>query len=240
MEISVSFGQGTKYIFSEAINLVLKKAEDNMYSNKLYEGPSVRGRVIKNIVDTINSKSPREKAHSERVSELCILMGQALKFNETDIKKLKTFALLHDIGKIAISDEILNKPGRLNEKELQEMKRHSEIGYRILSTSNDLSEIAEYALAHHERWDGKGYPKGIKETEIPLFSRICTIADAYDAMTSNRSYRKAMPKEFAIDELKNGAGSQFDPNLVNIFIEKVISRVNNKEMLDNLFLEFKN
>ncbi len=133
---------------------------------------------------------------------LCQDMGHALGLTESETEELKTIGLLHDIGKIAIEENILNKSEELTEDEWQEIKRHSEIGYRILNTVNDMLEISEYVLYHHERWDGKGYPKGLKGEEIPLQSRIITIIDAYDAMTSQRSYRSALPEESAIEELK--------------------------------------
>jgi HD-GYP domain-containing protein (c-di-GMP phosphodiesterase class II) len=112
----------------------------------------------------------------------------------------------------------------LTDEEWEEIKRHPEIGYRILSTVNDMSEMAEYVLAHHERCDGMGYPRGLKREEIPLQSRIITIADAYDAMISERSYRNALPEEVAIDELKKNAGIQFDLELIKVFIEKVLDK----------------
>ena len=137
---------------------------------------------------------------------------------------LKTVGLLHDIWKIAIDENVLNKPDKLNDDEWEEIKRHPEIGYRILNTVNDMSEMANWTLYHHERWDGKGYPKGLKGNEIPFVSRIITIADAYDAMTSERSYRSALPEEFVIAELQKNAGIQFDPELVRVFIEKVLGK----------------
>ena len=129
---------------------------------------------------------------------------------------------MHDIGKIAIEEGILNKPGKLDEDEWEEIKKHPEIGYRILSTVSELSEMSEYVLAHHERWDGSGYPRGLTGEDIPLQSRIIAIADAYDAMRSERSYRKALSKEYAISELEKGAGTQFNEACVRIFIDKVV------------------
>lgn len=227
IEISISFGCETKIDSTESLALVLKKAEDYMYNNKLFESPSVRGRVIDNIITTINAKSPREKAHSERVSQLCIAIGDALKMGEYDINRLKALGLFHDIGKIAIADDILNKPDKLTESEYKEICRHAEIGYRVLSAVNDMSEMAEHVLYHHERWDGKGYPKGLKGGSIPLPSRICALADAYDAMTSDRSYRPAMSNEDAVAELKKNAGTQFDPELVEVFVEQVLPEYRN-------------
>ena len=132
--------------------------------------------------------------------------------------------MLHDIGKIAIDEAILNKTGKLNEEEWVEIRKHPEIGYRILSTVNNMSEMAEFVLSHHERWDGKGYPQGISGEQIPLQSRIIGIADAYDAMISERSYKKSLTKKEAIQELIANSGTQFNAECVQVFIEKVLTR----------------
>ncbi|MDW7669108.1 MAG: diguanylate cyclase, partial [Bacillota bacterium] len=221
IEISISFGYASKTNNNETINQIFKKAEDKMYKNKLFESPSIRGKSIDNIVNAISSKSPREKEHSERVSEICVKIGETLGLEDYLLKELKIFGLFHDIGKIAIADNILNKAGTLNHNELEEVRRHSEIGYRILSAASGMSTIAEYVLAHHERWDGKGYPKGLKGKEIPLPSRICMIADAYDAMTSEGSYRSPVSVESALNNLKRHSRTQFDEKLVKIFINQV-------------------
>lgn len=222
IEISISFGWESKLNGDEDIHEIFKKAEDHMYKKKLFEGPSMRGKTIKAIINTLHEKNKREEQHSHRVSALCISMGKALRLPEGEIEELKTVGLLHDIGKIAIQETTLNKQGKLTKDEWAEMKRHPEIGYRILSTVNDMSEMAEYVLCHHEHWNGKGYPKGLKGEEIPFQARIIAVADAYDAMTSERSYRNALPKEVAIEELQKNSGSQFDPKVINVFIDKVL------------------
>jgi diguanylate cyclase (GGDEF)-like protein/PAS domain S-box-containing protein len=224
VEISISFGYETKKNVNVKIAEVLKKSEDFMYKKKLFDSPSMRGKTISAIISTLHEKNKREEQHSHRVSALCQNMGKVLGLHEDEIKELETVGLLHDIGKIAIEENILNKPGKLTDEEWEQIKRHPEIGYRILSTVNDMSEMAEYVLAHHERWDGMGYPKGLTEEEIPLQSRIIAIADSYDAMISERSYRNALPEEVAIKELKLNAGIQFDPELIKIFIEKVLDK----------------
>lgn len=221
-DISISFGYETKKNEEEEIQEILKKSEDYMYRKKLMGRQSVRGKTIDAIITTLHEKNKREEQHSHRVSSLCKSMGEALNLSEGEIEELKTVGLLHDIGKIAIDENILNKPGRLTDVERKEIMGHPEIGYRILSTVNDMTDIAGFVLCHHERWDGKGYPKGLKGEEIPFVSRIIAITDAYDAMTSERSYRSALPEEVALNELQINAGIQFDPELVKVFIEKVL------------------
>ncbi|HBF38692.1 MAG TPA: sensor domain-containing diguanylate cyclase, partial [Firmicutes bacterium] len=222
IDISISFGYETKYHQEESAQEILKRAEDYMYKNKLFESPSMKGRTIKAILSTMHEKNKMEEAHSQRVSELCKSMGEVLGLFDQDIEELKTVGLIHDIGKVAIGESILTKLGKLTDIEWKEIKRHPEVGYRILSTVNDLSKMAEYVLAHHERWDGGGYPKGLKGEAIPLQSRIITIADAYDAMTNERTYRDLLSKSVAITELQKNAGKQFDPELLKTFIEKVL------------------
>jgi diguanylate cyclase (GGDEF)-like protein/PAS domain S-box-containing protein/putative nucleotidyltransferase with HDIG domain len=222
VNISVSFGYSSKDSAEDSMIEVLKKAEDFMYKKKLFESPSMRGKTISTIITTLHEKNPREEQHSHRVSQLCEKMGRVLEMQEDEIRELKTVGLLHDIGKVAVDEGILNKNGKLTAEEMEEIRKHPEIGYRILSTVNELAEMAEYVLAHHERWDGLGYPKGLRGEEIPKQSSIIAIADAYDAMISERSYRKALTKEYAVSELLKGAGTQFNAEYVQVFVEKVI------------------
>ena len=150
---------------------------------------------------------------------MAVKIGKYLGLEMSRIDELKIAADLHDIGKIGISEEILLKPGKLTEDEYKIIKTHSEKGYRIIKASSELKEVAESVLYHHERLDGRGYPIGLKGEEIPLLSRIISVCDSYDVMTSDRVYKKAMSKEDAIEELKRCSGTQFDPSLVKVFIE---------------------
>ncbi len=132
---------------------------------------------------------------------------------------------MHDIGKIGIDESILNNTNKLTEEEWEQMKRHSEIGYRILSSVNEFAEMAEYVLEHQERWDGTGYPKGLKEEEISVPARIICIADAFDAMTTERTYKRTLTKEEAAEELRLGAGTQFDPAIIELFLARVLEKL---------------
>ncbi len=217
MSLSVSFGLSvSEGEFS--IETSVKQAEDDMYAHKLFEFSSHRNETIKTILKTLHEKNPREEKHSERVSKICVNIGQALKMRDEDIKMLKVISNLHDIGKIAIDDAILNKPGKLDEKEWEQIKRHPEIGYRILATTPEYADIAQDILSHHERFDGRGYPRGLSGSEIPLRARIISVADAYDAMVSERPYRKPLTHQEAIDEIIKNTGSQFDPIIAQTFI----------------------
>lgn len=223
IEISVSMGWATMRSGSESIMKVLKNAEDHMYKKKLIESPGMRGKAINVIIKTLNEKNRREEQHSQRVSEICRGIGEAIGLTGEEISELHTVGLLHDIGKIAVDENVLNKNDELTEVEWSELKRHPEVGYRILNTVEEMSEIAKFVLYHHERWDGKGYPKGLHGVQIPLQSRIISIADSYDAMTSVRTYGSALSPESAAAQLLGNAGTQFDPDLARVFVEKYLN-----------------
>lgn len=221
--LSASLGYATKDSMDIDINNIFSKAEDNMYRNKLYESNDKKGETIRVIIESLFNKSNREKEHSKNVSNLCKRIGIALGLDQNKIKDLTMLGLFHDIGKIGISEKVLNKKTPLNDEEWYEMKRHSEIGYQILRSVNEFSYISEYVLSHHERIDGKGYPQGLKGIDIPLESRILAIAEAYDSMTNHNSYKAPMTKSEAIEELMINANTQFDKDIVKVFIEKVLS-----------------
>jgi len=224
IDVSISFGQQTKNNKEEKIESILIKAEGNMYSKKLFEAPIIKAKTIKAIINTLYEKNKDEEQHSFKVSELCKKMGEALGLPEYDINELKEAGLLHNIGKVAITENVFNKTGKLTGDEWKEIKSHCVIGYRMLNTVNDMCEMAKYVLYQNERWDGKGYPKGLKGVEIPIASRIISIADAYYSMTSERSCPSALQMEIVIKELQENAGHKFDPELVSIFIEKILGQ----------------
>jgi putative nucleotidyltransferase with HDIG domain len=171
------------------------------------------------ILNTLYEKNEREMLHSKRVGEICEALAIKMNFDKEEINKIRLAGLMHDIGKIAIDEGILNKDGKLNQTEFNEIKRHSEIGYRILNSVYEFSDIASFVLEHHERWDGQGYPKGLKGSEISIQGRIICVADAFDAMTRERTYKEKLSVKEAIDEIRRCSGIQFDRNIVENFIE---------------------
>lgn len=225
-EINISVGYSTIEEEHEPVEEVLKTANEYMRNRKLFSQQSSYSDIISSIMTTVYEKSQETEEHAERLAELSMKVGRSLNLMEKDLGELQLLGMLHDIGKIGIDDKILNKPGKLTEEEWTIMKKHPEIGYRIASASHRLGRIADYILYHHERWDGTGYPSGMKGDDIPLLSRILSVADAYDAMTEDRVYRKAMSKEEALEEIKRNSGSQFDPVIADIFIESILEEDN--------------
>ncbi len=156
--------------------------------------------------------------HAQRVSQLASVIAWQMGLRKEQVRQVEKAAILHDIGKIGVADAVLSKPGPLDDAEWSEMKRHPELGYQILNGINFLKDVADIVFAHHERWDGGGYPRGLKREEIPLGARIFGVVDAFDAMTSHRPYRKAMPTSRAVAEIVRNSGTQFDPEVVQAFL----------------------
>lgn len=214
---------------SESLEQVIKEAEEWMYRRKLIEEKGYRKALINTLLVTLYVKSTETMEHSQRMKNDCLMIGKRMNLSAKELDELALLTVLHDIGKVGIRGSILHKPGPLTAEEWVEMKKHPEIGYRIAQNTPELAAIAEYILYHHERWDGKGYPRGLKGEEIPLFCRILAVADAYDAMTNDRTYRKALSKEEAIAEIRRNAGTQFDPQVVEIFLRIMVQEHNMKK-----------
>ena len=175
-------------------------------------------QIVQTLVKTIDAKDSYTNGHSARVAQYAVMLATRMGFNEEELGRLEYTALLHDVGKIGVSDAILNKKGKLTEEEYAIIKEHSKVGAQILSTITELPDVAVGARCHHERYDGKGYPDGLKGEEIPLFARIIAVADSYDAMTSKRSYRAALPQEVVRQEISQGIGTQFDPRIAKLML----------------------
>ena len=221
---SASFGWATKYDPAVDINGIHIAAEDSMYKKKLSESTSMKTETLKLISRTLYGKNKREQRHCQRVGELCMAIGQALKMSPDDLNEIKTAGLLHDIGMIGIDEKLLGRHGELTETELKEFKRHPEIGYQILRSVNEFAPIAEHILYHHERIDGKGYPRGLRGDDIPLQSKIISIADYYDAIADGGNKAKAAFQPVAVEKLREDAGTRFDKEIVDVFIEKVLNK----------------
>jgi len=177
--------------------------------------------VVKVILKSLEEKDAYTKSHSLRVTEYALMLGTAYGLDKDSLEQLELASLLHDIGKIGVPDRILKKPGRLTKDEFEVMKSHPTKSSEMLEDITTLKHIAPFVKHHHERFDGTGYPEGLKGQDIPIFARILLIADTFDAMTSTRPYRKGLDLEITIAELKKCSGTQFDPQLVEIFIDCV-------------------
>ncbi|MHB1377503.1 MAG: HD domain-containing phosphohydrolase [Candidatus Humimicrobiaceae bacterium] len=216
--VSISLGYATKEKINQDILDVIKEAEDNMYRSKLIEKKSIYSSIILSLERMMYEKSLETIDHSERLKKFSHEIGKTIHLPDNKMDELSLLSTLHDIGKIAIPEEIIKNGRKLTKKEWVLIKKHPMIGYNICQSNPQLAHIAEGVLGHHEWWNGRGYPQGLKGDDIPITSRIISIVDAYDVMANGRTYKKAITKKEAIKELKRCSGTQFDPKLVNIFI----------------------
>lgn len=219
IQLNIALGEAIKVTLEEDIYNCIKKVEEKVYRTKLLEKKSIKSSIINSLKKSLQEKSFETNEHTERVSKYAKAIGKKMNLKKDELDELMLTAQLHDIGKIGIDEQILMKPGKLTIDEFEIMKTHAEKGYRIINASSDLDTIAKYVLGHHEKWDGSGYPLGLKGVEIPLISRIINVVDSYDIMTNNRPYKKAMAQKEALHELERCSGTQFDPKIVNIFKE---------------------
>lgn len=204
-----------KFLYSEIRKRTKAEQENRMKAEKLAE------EIVLALTNAIDAKDKFTKGHSDRVAKYSMMIAKELGYDEDQLRRLKYAALLHDIGKIGVPDEIINKPDRLNDAEYAIVKSHTTIGANILSSITTIEDIAVAAKYHHERYDGKGYPEGLSGLHIPEFARIISVADAYDAMTSRRGFRCEMKQEWVREQIVKELGGQFDPMFGQTMLELI-------------------
>jgi diguanylate cyclase (GGDEF)-like protein/PAS domain S-box-containing protein/putative nucleotidyltransferase with HDIG domain len=217
-KISIALGYAEKDENSRGSEFVMSLAEKRMYRNKLMENNSARNATISSLLRTLHEKHSETEEHTMRIKILSLRLAKRLNLSQDKLDEIELLSLLHDIGKIGIPEQILMKPSILTNEEWEIMKSHTEIGYRIAKSTPELSHIADEILSHHERYDGTGYPNGIKGEEISILARIINVIDSFDVMTHKRVYKDAMSIDSALKELRECSGSQFDPLIVDEFI----------------------
>ena len=217
-KISIAWGHARPDDENSNTEAVMSLAEKRMYRHKLMEDKSARSTAINALLKTLNEKHSETEEHTMRIKNLSFKLGKRIRLATEKLDELELLSSLHDIGKIGIPEQILMKPSKLTEEEWTIMKTHCDIGYRIASSTPEFAHIANEILAHHERYDGTGYPNGLKGEAIPLLARIINIVDSFDVMTHRRIYKEAFDKNYVREEYKRCAGTQFDPNISKEFI----------------------
>ena len=219
LPISMALGFASKTGREGSLIDTLREAEDEMYKQKLTESRSMKSAVLSALLKALAEKSYETEVHTRGMQEMALIVGKKLALSDSELHRLNLLIVLHDIGKINIAEEILTKKESLTEEEWQSIKKHPETGYRIALATGDFAHVADEILSHHERWDGKGYPRGLAGRNIPLLARIAAVVDAYEVMSNGRPYKKALSRNEIIAELKSCAGSQFDPEIVTILLD---------------------
>ncbi len=230
--LSLAVGHAAKTSPEQDVKTVMTAAENLMYKDKIKHGKAMQSQMIEMVLHHINLNYAQEQLHTQKVSQYCEAIAKVMGLNSEEIGDIKNAAALHDIGKIMVPPQILNKPGKLTRAEFSIIKRHPEIGYQMLKSVDEYMMLADYVLHHHERWDGTGYPEGLRGVDIPLYSRIIAVADAYEAMTALRPYQKSKTKEEAVAELIRCADMQFDAEIVSVFVDKILQQSAIKKVAD--------
>lgn len=233
--LGVSIGSGGYPWGGNTLEEIIHWADTKLYANKLErkgfkhqrnsneDDKRLVGAVVDVLSTALDIRDKMTHRHARRVARMSAFVAREMSLNEEQVLQIEYAAALHDIGKIGVADEILRKAEPLEPQEWQDMKRHSDLGYQILNGIDFLGDAAKIVYAHHERFDGKGYPRGLKGEEMPLGARVFAVVDAYDAMTSRRPYRDAMTQDDALEEIMRNSGSQFDPDVVSAFLRMVRS-----------------
>jgi HD-GYP domain-containing protein (c-di-GMP phosphodiesterase class II) len=231
--LGVSIGTGGFPWGGETLEDIIHWADAKLYANKLerkgfkHNGRNGKDerRMVAAVVDVLSSaldiRDKMTHRHARRVARMSAFVAREMQLSDEQVLQIEYAAALHDIGKIGVADSILNKAEPLNEGEWHDMRRHSELGYSVLAGIDFLSEASDIVFAHHERYDGQGYPRNLAGEEIPLGARVFAVIDAYDAMTSRRPYREAMAREDALEEIMRHSGQQFDPQVVEAFLSMI-------------------
>lgn len=216
--VDISLGYSIRKKMTQSLDSIFREADHQMYRNKLHRTKKIKMNMIESLKSQLEAKSIETTMHSERMTVLAEKMGMFLKLNVATVEELILATSMHDIGMVSVDNSIVMKPDKLTQEEFKEIMKHSEIGYHLLVATPSLAGIGEYVLAHHENYDGSGYPQGLKGLEIPLLSRIIAIIDGYESMTHDRPYRNAYSHEMAMNDIMAQSGKKYDPNLVLAFI----------------------
>lgn len=222
INLSIGLGYATKTKALQDVTNTIKEAETLMYANKLKEGKEIR----KKILDSLLAERVEGEHDADLMIKLCTLLASAYGLKDSQLEEIRLLAYIHDVGKASIPAEVIEKTGKPSEDEWKIIKKHSEIGYRIVSACSEYAHLADSVLSHHERWDGTGYPRKLKRDEIPLGARILSIVDAYEAMVSGRPYKTAITSEEALKEIDRNSGSQFDPEIAQLFTSIMRQNIN--------------